>query len=141
MAERVSDKNVRHLKCYIVASYDASRICKRAILWLIDQTDNLSKPCQVVVDRERCSKNVGENIIFGVHDMNSPGGNTQLCEFMESIGCRFDFRSSHNSKKHRMRVYFGGYDGSEIPFDWEAICNTDLAPYWPRVILPLSNDP
>lgn len=70
----VTKEKLEVLKRLIVASDDASDFCKRALIWLIDQTDGLTREVEMWVEDSIFR---GE-VLRGIHDMTSSLGRTKL---------------------------------------------------------------
>lgn len=125
-----SESQIEALKAYIAVSGDASEICKKAVLWLIDQSGNLSKAV-----RTKMIDQIGEEITRGIGDMNSCGGTTPLGSFLAEQEIEAYFSSCTTGKNDQEEVTwemeislqstwgeeYRAQEVEEIPFDFEAI--------------------
>jgi hypothetical protein len=103
-----SPELIEEVKRFICQSSNATAFGKRAVLFLIDQTEGLTKdvtlaftPRKGLAGQGIWDKNkLGQQAAHGVHDMNSSLGQTFLCEFLEKKGIigRFEGGSTNISE-------------------------------------------
>jgi len=125
---RQSDETVLELKQFIAKSPDISEWGKKAVLYLINHTDNLSKLVFMMIPRDKKElKKLAEQAAYGVHNMNSSVCKTHLGSFLEEKGIRGHFIGSDYGRAF-MAIWFTdkslGFDDGRlelIEFDEETI--------------------
>lgn len=133
----VSEEIIEELKRKIVTSRDSGKACKKAVLWLIDQSNSLERSCLSFIDLGAVSLETGSGIIDGIHSMNSLLRTTRLDDWFKRQEISACLKSLWSRSKMRIWIavkedsdeYGYGKNMSEIPFDWAAIQKIDLDKY------------
>jgi len=86
----VSDSRVQFLRELIARSKDVYDFTKKALIFLVDQSENLSKPVHMCIVDEK----IGEEIAEGVREMINDKGNTKLNFYLKKMGTPMMF-SAH----------------------------------------------
>ena len=115
------ESKIEALKKFIAASEDTSELCKKVVLWLIEQSDGLTKP----VKTSTTDKRMGQDMAFGVHDMDSSLCSTHLSNYLKQEGIKAYFTSCSTKKGWHVIICpdwpFSFSEAEEILFDLEAI--------------------
>lgn len=82
---RMTDKQMRSLEETIGRSKDATDLAKRAIIWALRQTDNLSRPVALSIPGSLHAE-LAQQMSHGAHDMVSSNGSTHLGTFLHGMG-------------------------------------------------------
>lgn len=82
---RMTDIQMRALEETIGRSKDATDLAKRAIIWALRQTDNLSQPVALSIPGALHSE-LAQQMSHGAHDMVSSNCSTHLHTFMHGMG-------------------------------------------------------
>lgn len=123
-----SDEKIMALKRYIVASPDASDLCKKACLFIIDHTQDLSKSIvfpNIPLDDDNYQKY--DEVVDGLHDMGSSGRKTRLHDYMKDQG--FSGFITYSPRGYLAHGYNDVKNITYIPFDLDKIETIDLDPY------------
>jgi len=91
--KRVTNQQVKALEYFVTQSQNAKESCKRAVLLLIKESDNLTKSVHLVINLNGKKKKFVKDILYGVHDMCSGQGSTHLDSFCEGMGTKMRFNS------------------------------------------------
>lgn len=96
----ITDEQMMELKKIIIASEANSAFGKRALCWLLDKSENLSKPVGLTFDDQFHKQ--AQSAADSVHDMNSANGTTfiykKLAEFNSNVKFSFHCGSYVNGK-------------------------------------------
>ncbi len=92
----LSDRQIEALKIYIAGSKDASNFGKRLCFWLIDQSNNLTRPVCVSIPKNCPGTPKGqielcEQLLNSIHDMISGGNTTHLNSLLTVASTTFRF--------------------------------------------------
>lgn len=79
----LTDEQMKALKDFILEAKDGREFTKKVVLWLIDQTANLTEPVLLIFDD---MLDMGHEAAIGVQRMNSSSGQTHLATFMHGLG-------------------------------------------------------
>ena len=127
----LTTRQVKSLKGCIARSADASDFTKRLIIWLIDRSNNLSKPSVVVVSTH-WDDTPAERIDTDIQNMVSPDRSTHLHELFTLTGSWY-FISRDYDRIVGCRVWLAPrLHGKKVPdlqrlnYDLEAIQAIDL---------------
>ena len=82
---RMTDAQMSALEQFIVASRNATEFAKKAILFAIRRSENLTKPVSVTV----LDPDLASEMQDGAHGMNSVNGSTQIDLFFQGMGTEF----------------------------------------------------
>lgn len=82
---RMTNKQMGALEKTIGRSKDATDLAKRAIIWALRQTDNLSKPVALSIPAHLHAE-LAQQMAHGAHDMVSANGSTDLGTFLNGMG-------------------------------------------------------
>lgn len=111
-------------KAYIISSPDATELCKQAMCYLIDCSDNLTKSSRIKMVHH------GREIALGVNDMNLSNCNTVLSNFLKRNGYNICFAgySFARVSKTRQIIY-----GVTLTTNGRSSCYTNCQqfPYHP----------
>ena len=116
----LSKKQVEAIQYLIIKSKNASDIAKQLCLFLIVQSESLTKKvCVSIKLEDGFSKEEVKAVHDGVHDMNSMNGSTHLSEVLSVAGvdsrfhhCSgvYDGSGKHNEKiKDSVTIWFCGH--------------------------------
>ncbi len=72
------------LKNFIAVSKDATEFARKAIIWMIDQSDRLTVPVALSIDGSHQA--LAEEVACGAHDMNSSHASTRIGLFLDGMG-------------------------------------------------------
>jgi len=122
--QRVSDRTVALVEFYIKLVRDpyVPEIARKAVIYLIRHTDNFSRSVFMKIPESRDI--ISNGITFGVHDMVSCNCNTRIDDIFKRLGITGFIRSFSNEFNGTVRFnenITGPHEGTEIPFDREAI--------------------
>lgn len=81
---RATDEQMVKIRRYIIKSPDASDFAKKAVLWLLRKSENLTKPVSLSFARRHESCTI--EVCKGIHDMDSANGQTRLSDFLKELG-------------------------------------------------------
>jgi hypothetical protein len=84
---QINDDQMEELRRYISASPDATETTKKILLWMLDQTENLSIPVELTFSS--ALEAPGKQVVADVHDMVSVTGKTHIQNFIKSLGLKF----------------------------------------------------
>lgn len=136
MPERQSDTVIKEICTKIVKSRDSVKFGKQALIWLIKQSENLSR----LVYTETFDQVLGREMVYGVQGMNIEEGHTHLLMYMYcnlKLDIRFLSCCNGRNKNHEtnwkisiISLAKGSYDKPIlVPFDIEEIKAIDLSEY------------
>ena len=86
----ITDKQRRALELVVARSVDATELGKKAVIWLLRQSHDVSRNVVATFSAQQGAKQIADS----VHDMLSSGGSTHLGERIALMGVRF-WISSH----------------------------------------------
>jgi len=124
-----ADKSALHIIQRNIAQSEATERVKRAMIWLSEQTHNLTRSVTTNIPREM-PEEIGKELIGGFHAFRLPDG-TLLSDIIFSLGFRGSFGASHGRDDiMRLRyVNHNDHGADEIRFDWKAISSVKLSDY------------
>jgi len=97
----ITDQQMESLREFIRRAKDGSEFAKQALLWLLEQTDNLTKPVLLLFDN-RCIE--GRGVARGVHDMVSSEGITHLGNFIQGLSTPMKISSINSDREISIRI-------------------------------------
>lgn len=116
----------------LLFSKDLKKIGKQFTVWLIGQTENLSRSICVEIPVDFLEK---DQIGFGIHNINGCNGTTHITEIFEAMGSDKRFHS-HSTEGGGFMIWFSHAIHDEmakkVPFDLEAIEVIPLEKSWDR---------
>lgn len=98
---RIAEPQLRELEDHIRRSRDASPFAKRVVIWMLRQTDGLTRAVSLSMSAEFCSGTARE-VQDAAHDLCSANGSTHLDEFMKRMGTEVGLE--HHSGAYRRRA-------------------------------------
>lgn len=117
----ITDDQMRTLKQFILNAKDGSAFAKKVLLWLLDQTENLSYPVFLIFDARY---DLGHDAAQGVHSMVSAGGQTHIQTFMKGLGtplsitsdggCTIRITNNHLGEKPETRRFYVDFEEPEM---------------------------
>ncbi|TSC81740.1 MAG: hypothetical protein G01um101420_845 [Parcubacteria group bacterium Gr01-1014_20] len=81
----ITDRQMAALEAIIIKSKDANDFAKRAIIWTLRQTENLTKSVALSLWYKDFGMDQVDAVQDGSHDMNSCNGSTHLYYFFEAL--------------------------------------------------------
>lgn len=103
--KQFTDEQIRALEKFIYVSRDATEFAKKSIIWLLRQSNGLTKRVCLSMPGEK-----GLEAAHGVHDMQGFNSQTHLEYFLQGMGCLF--KISHHGGTYaadgKLTDKFGG---------------------------------
>ena len=105
----LTKKQLINIQNIIKKSEDCSDYGKKVIIWLFNQMYILQSPI-LLNFRPRFNK-MGQQVSYGIHDMNSSTGSTHLGTHIKKLGCEFhvQFLKGYNIDGGLEKSRPGGY--------------------------------
>lgn len=102
------DEKIELLKRHIAASPDASGLCKKFTIWLIDQTDHLNLSVRCIFHQPDINPEQGRQIFEGIQMMNSNTLQTRLDlagqNIYDNTSCFFGSFSCYDTFTAQIRI-------------------------------------
>ncbi len=109
--KRMKDSQMKALQRFIMESHDASDFAKKAILFALRHTNNLTEPICLSLPPLFDEKLAGE-VQDGVHDMLSCNGTTRIDLFLKGMGTKMAM--SHHCGVYTCRGFDSKVGGRTI---------------------------
>lgn len=85
----ISDQQITALEAFIIRSADATPFAKKAILWALRASSNLSTPVALSLWSKDFTAQAVADAQDGSHDMHSSNGKTHLNYFFDALQTEF----------------------------------------------------
>jgi|GEM_PF-2790863 len=92
---QVTDEQMTKIRKHIIDSLNATSFAKQAMLWLLERSENLTKP--VALSFPAALNEFGKDVSRGVHNMNSTSGKTFMSAFLKKLGVSMIFSTHRGS--------------------------------------------
>ena len=83
---RMTNKQMLALEQFIILSPDASEFAKRVIIWVLRQTQNLTRQVALSIWNEQYGSDRAAEVQDSVHAMNSMNSKTRMDLFFDGMG-------------------------------------------------------
>lgn len=142
---RMSDEQMKALKYLISMSQNMNVFSKKLLFWLLDQTDNLTRPVRINVVPSKCNPSLNDIEVraahHSFHDIMSSNGSTHFHAVIVAMGATLYISShggffgrSRNDKESGPSKTFAvwiapkhyDWDATLLDVDWDAVFKTDL---------------
>ncbi|MBT4376285.1 hypothetical protein HOD29_02820 [archaeon] len=102
MNNKITEQQLKALKYLIIESKDGSNFAKQVAFFLINASENLTKPVCISLIAKDNELELGKEVkktAHGFHDFVSGNGTTHLSEIMVAMGTEFDFWNHSGYRK------------------------------------------
>jgi len=87
----LTSDQVDKLERFISCSPDATEFAKKALIWMLRQSQGMTKTVCLTFTPDKSS--LGRQVAHGVHDMRSANGSTFINRFLDELGAPMSFSS------------------------------------------------